>query len=121
MTRPAPATLAPDAIPGAAPADERPVPVACETMTDVRREIDRIDRAIVTLIAEREDYIRQAGHIKKAREAVRDEARIQDVLDKVTARARATGANPDLVTTVYRTMMEWCIAYEFTVFDAKDK
>nr|WP_279347195.1 chorismate mutase [Govania unica] len=88
-------------------------------MIDVRREIDRIDRAMVTLIAERENYIQQAGHIKQSRDTVRDEARIQDVLDKVTVTAQATGANPDLVTTVYRTMMEWCIAYEFTVFDAK--
>ncbi|MDA5193780.1 chorismate mutase [Govanella unica] len=97
----------------------RPQAVACETMIDVRREIDRIDRAMVTLIAERENYIQQAGHIKQSRDTVRDEARIQDVLDKVTVTAQATGANPDLVTTVYRTMMEWCIAYEFTVFDAK--
>lgn len=89
-------------------------------MAEVRREIDRLDRAIVTLIAEREAYIVQAGRIKETRQAVRDEARIRDVLDKVTARALETGANPDLVTTVYRTMMEWCIAYEFTVFDARD-
>lgn len=99
----------------------RPEPAVCETMTDVRREIDRIDREIVRLIAERENYIFQAGHIKQSRDAVRDEDRIQDVLDKVTATAKATGANPDLVTTVYRTMMEWCIAYEFTVYDVKDK
>ena len=52
-------------------------------MEEVREEIDRLDRAIVPLLVERVGYIEQAAHIKQARDAVRDEARIDDVLAKV--------------------------------------
>ena len=37
---------------------------SCESMSEVREEIDRVDRLIVDLLAERTDYIRQAGLIK---------------------------------------------------------
>ncbi len=94
-------------------------PVVCQTMVDVRREIDRVDREIVAILAERQNYIAQAGHIKGSRDAVRDEARIEDVVTKVRAEAICQGAHPDLAETMYRPMIDWCIAYEFTVFDAK--
>lgn len=89
----------------------------CTDMQDVRREIDRVDREIVRLMAERQNYIEQAGRIKQSRDTVRDEARVEDVVDKVKAAAQGEGANPDLVETVYRTMIEWCINYEFRVYD----
>ncbi|WP_293206888.1 chorismate mutase, partial [Parvibaculum sp.] len=47
-------------------------------MPEVRREIDRIDRQLVKLLAERQGYIEQAGAIKGERTAVRDNARIED-------------------------------------------
>lgn len=96
-----------------------PRAVACSSMAEVRREIDRVDRAIVTLLAERQAYIAQAGHIKGERSAVRDEARIEDVVAKVRAEAERRGAHPALVEELYRRLIEWSIAYEFTVFDGK--
>lgn len=64
--------------------------VACRTMTEVRREIDRIDRALVALLAERQKYVEQAGRIKADRAAVYDKARVEDVVRKVLAEADAT-------------------------------
>lgn len=89
----------------------------CETMAEVRTEIDRLDRAIVALLAERVDYIEQAARIKPRRDQVRDEDRIEDVLTKVRASAEKEGAPTELCETLYRTMVEWCIAHEFKVFD----
>lgn len=91
--------------------------VPCKDMGDVRREIDRVDRAIVKLIAERQNYIEQAGHIKQSRDTVRDNARVEDVVAKVRQECERQGANPDLLEELYRTMIEWCINYEFKVFD----
>lgn len=88
-------------------------------MSDVRREIDRLDRDIVSLLAERQNYIEQAAHIKQSRDTVRDDARVADVIAKVRASAARVGAHSDLAETVYRAMVEWCISYEFTVFDAR--
>ena len=65
--------------------------VKCNTMQEVREEIDRIDRDLVKLLAERQGYIEQAGVIKGERSAVRDEARIEDVVQKVLAQADKAG------------------------------
>ena len=67
----------------------------CQDMADIRREIDRLDRALVALLAERQTYIERAGHIKGSRDRVRDEARIEDVWRKPRNRAyRRTWPKP---------------------------
>ena len=89
----------------------------CQSMQDVRREIDRVDRALVRLLAQRLTYIERAGHIKKDRGTVRDEARIRDVLDKVKASCAAEGFPYTIAEPVWRQLMEGCIAHEFVVYD----
>ncbi len=91
----------------------------CKSMADIRREIDRMDRALVALVTQRLTYIERAAEIKTARSAVRDEARIADVVAKVRAAAEARGAPPDLFEAVWRTLMAHSIAHEFARFDAR--
>jgi isochorismate pyruvate lyase len=86
-------------------------------MADVRHEIDRLDRMLVELLAERQSFMDAAARIKPHRGAVRDEARIQDVMDKVHAHARLAGLSPAIAEPVWRTLMDRCIAYEFGSYD----
>jgi len=103
-------------------ADRNVVPAAqCASMPDVRREIDRIDRALVGLLAERLTYIERAGLIKPTRNTVRDVDRIRDVLDKVRAACVQHGFPYAIAEPVWRMLMEGCIAHEFTVFDARSE
>jgi len=90
----------------------------CADMTEVREEIDALDRAIVALLADRLHYIDEAARIKQSRDQVRDEARIKDVLSKVEAEARKLGAEPKVVLKAYRALVEASIAHEFFIFDA---
>ncbi|PWR25470.1 chorismate mutase [Zavarzinia aquatilis] len=87
-------------------------------MEEVRAEVDRLDREIVRLLAEREQRIADAGRIKESRDIVRDEARVEDVVTKVRALAQNHGASPDLIEAIYRDMMERFIAHEFVLWDA---
>ena len=43
-----------------------------ETMADVRHEVDRIDRILVSLLEERQSFMDAAARIKGARKAVLD-------------------------------------------------
>ena len=92
--------------------------VKCETMTDVRREIDRLDRELVTLLAERQSYIEQAGQIKATRDKVRDVPRIEDVVAKVLAAAKEAGLSPAMAEPVWRLLIEKSIEHEYVEFDA---
>jgi isochorismate pyruvate lyase len=49
---------------------------------------------------------------------VRDEARIEDVVAKVRAAAGQAGLSEAIAETVWRTLIERSIAYEFGVWDA---
>jgi isochorismate pyruvate lyase len=89
----------------------------CTNMADVRHEIDRLDQVLVALIAERQSFMDAAARIKGSRNLVRDQARIEDVMAKVSVTARATGLSLSIAEPVWRTMMERCIAYEMAAFD----
>jgi isochorismate pyruvate lyase len=91
----------------------------CRTMADVRAEIDRLDRALVKLLAERQTYIERAAQIKTDRNVVHDQARIDDVVAKVLVSAKREGLSADIAEPVWRTLVDRCIAHEFAMFDAK--
>ncbi|VAW01888.1 Isochorismate pyruvate-lyase [hydrothermal vent metagenome] len=89
----------------------------CNKMTEVRYEIDRLDRLLVKIIKERQGYMDAAARIKTDRNVVRDEARVEDVVRKVLAAAKAEGLSATIAEPVWRTMIEQCIAYEFQSWD----
>jgi len=89
-----------------------------ETMADVRYEIDRLDRALVKLLQERQSFMDAAARIKGHRAAVHDRDRIEDVVSKVLAEAERQGLSKAIAEPVWRTLIDRCIAYEFGSFDA---
>lgn len=98
--------------------DERPAPADCRTMAQVRQGVDALDRALVALLAERQRYMDAAARIKTDRAAVRDLARVEDVVAKVKAFAREAGLSEAIAEPVWRTLIDRCIAYEFDRWDA---
>jgi isochorismate pyruvate lyase len=91
----------------------------CRSMVDVRAEIDRLDRALVRLLAERQTYIERAAEIKTARNTVHDQARIDDVVAKVLRSAQREGLSEQIAEPVWRVLVDRCIAHEFAMFDQK--
>ena len=88
-------------------------PKDCADLGQVRVEIDRVDNALVELIAERFGYVERAWQIKLG---LKQEANVpwrnQQVIDKVRARAEARGLPPDLCEALWRQMIGWFIQYE---------
>ncbi len=88
-------------------------PAECADMSLVRNEIDRLDAALVELIAERFSYVERAWEIKLEENAAANVPwRNQQVIDKVRAHAEANGVSPDLVEALWRQMIGWFIQYE---------
>jgi isochorismate pyruvate lyase len=88
-------------------------------MTEVRAQIDALDREIVALLADRLHFIGEAARIKPHRTMVRDEARIEDVIAKIRAAATADGVDPDFIEPLYRDLVERSIAHELALFDQR--
>jgi isochorismate pyruvate lyase len=87
-------------------------PEDCADMEQVRAEIDRIDAALVDLIGARFTYVDRAWQLKRSPAEARVPWRIQQVIDKVRARAVERGLPPELAEALWRQMIGWFIQYE---------
>ena len=91
--------------------------IKCESLDEVRENIDRIDNEIIRLIAERGCFVRQAAAFKKDEDSVRDSGRVEAVIAKARDKAAKYGAEPDVVETVYRNMIAAFISMEMKEFN----
>jgi isochorismate pyruvate lyase len=84
----------------------------CANMEEVRAEIDRIDAALVDLIGERFTFVDRAWQLKQSPAEAWVPWRIQQVIDRVRARAAEKGIPPELAEALWRQMIGWFIQYE---------
>ncbi len=84
----------------------------CENMDQVRAEIDRIDDALLDLVAERFSFVDRAWQLKTNPKEATVPWRIRQVIDKVEARAKQRGLPPELAVALWRQMIGWFIQYE---------
>lgn len=84
----------------------------CQTKEDVRAEIDRIDVALVALLAERFGYVRRMAELKRSPADAYDEDRIEAVLTLVRREAEVRGLDVDLADGLWRKLIDWNVAFE---------
>ena len=84
----------------------------CTTLMQVRDNIDRIDHAIVALMAERGKYVAEAGRFKPDPAAVSAPARVDAIIAKVRADAETQGLDPTVAERTYRAMIAAFEDYE---------
>lgn len=82
------------------------------SLADIRNEIDRLDRQIIDLIAERQNWVVEAGKLKKDENAVRAPDRVEQVIDGVRRLAVEVGASPEVVERTYRALIAGFIEFE---------
>lgn len=86
----------------------------CESIDEVRSNIDRIDTLLVGLIAERSQYVKQAAKFKKNTTEVKAASRVEQIIKKVIAQANELHAPSSVVEAVYRTMINEFIHAELS-------
>ncbi len=84
----------------------------CDSMDEVRVEIDAIDQALVDLMAERFTLVDRAWQLKNSPSEAVVPWRIQQVIDRVRRRAEARSLPPELAEALWRQMIGWFIQYE---------
>ncbi|MGH6820169.1 MAG: chorismate mutase [Methylocella sp.] len=82
-------------------------------MSDIRREIDRIDGQLVKLLAERLALVENAIAVKR-RDGItaRVPERIDEVIANVRNLARIHKVDPAMAEAMWTEMVEWFVAYE---------
>ncbi len=86
------------------------------TMSDIRKEIDRIDESLIKLLAERQRCVEKAIQVKK-RDGLpaRDPARIAQVIDHVRVLAPRPQGRPRPGRAMWTEMVEWFVALRRTL------
>jgi isochorismate pyruvate lyase len=84
-----------------------------DRLSDLRRDIDKLDQALVDLLSHREKLVGEVLIYKKAHNLPgRIPARVDAVIDNAARRASDVGMNPDLARTVWTAMVEWFVRHE---------
>ena len=87
-------------------------PNECASMDEVRVEIDRLDEALVGLMATRWGYVDRAWQLKNSPAEATVPWRIQQVIDRVKTHAERQDLPPALVEALWRQLIGWGIQYE---------
>jgi isochorismate pyruvate lyase len=88
-------------------------PKTCQTMDEVRTEIDRVDRGLVDLLAERWTYVDRMWELKRSQAAAANVPwRNREVIEKVRARASSEGLPPEMAEALWRQIIGWGIQYQ---------
>ncbi len=88
----------------------------CNTLEELRVEIDKLDDKIVELIAERNSYIHQAVKFKQSVEEVKAEDRVAEVIQRVRHKALELGMSPNMITDLYTKMIDDMVESEIAEF-----
>lgn len=88
----------------------------CSNLEELRAEIDKVDDRIVDLIAERNRYIHQASKFKKSVDEIKADERIEAVINRVRHRALTEGLSPNMMTEIYRMMIDEMVEAEIAEF-----
>lgn len=95
------------------------LPADCESKEDVRAEIDRIDQALLVLLAERHRYVTRMAEIKTDPHEAFDYARIEAVIGKVRTRSADLDLDEDQAELLWRTLIDWNVNYEKGIIAAR--
>lgn len=87
-------------------------PDACLTKQDIRTEIDRLDGELVRLFAERQSYVRRMAELKHHPDEAFDGTRIESMIAAIRDQAGDLALDPDQAELVWRTLIDWNIAFE---------
>lgn len=88
----------------------------CTSLQEVRHYIDELDNQIVELIAARNQYVKQAAKFKHSIEEIKAAERMDAVIDRVRLRALEFGVSPNLLSTLYKIMIDEMVEAEIAEF-----
>ena len=92
----------------------------CNTLEEVRSEIDILDEKIVELISQRSHYIRQAASFKNSVDEVKAEDRIDDIMQRLRHKAIELEVSPNMITDLYKIMIDEMVETEIAELRNKD-
>lgn len=87
-------------------------PEKCESLTEIRTQMDLIDQEIIRLIAQRVFYVKSAARFKTSATDVAAPDRVQAVLHTRREWAEQAGLDGSVIEELYRNLVTYSIREE---------
>ncbi len=94
-------------------------PGTFDSLEEIRVAIDQIDAEIVKLIGQRAACVHEVVRFKSGPDDAHRPDRVEAVIGKVRAHAADSGADPDMVESLYRAMIAWFTESEIQALQAE--
>ena len=88
----------------------------CNSLVEVRQEIDKIDSQLVDLISERSHLVRQAASFKNSIDEVKADDRLDFIIQKVRHKAIELGVSPNMISELFTIMINDMVELEIAEF-----
>jgi len=88
----------------------------CNSLQEVRTEVDIIDTQLVELISQRSRLIRQAAAFKESVQEVKAQDRIDDIMQRVRSKAIELNINPNMISELFTIMINEMVETEISEF-----
>ncbi len=92
----------------------------CNSLEEVRTEIDILDDKLVELISQRSHLIRQAAAFKNSVDEVKAEDRIEFIKQKVRHKAIELDVSPNMISELFTIMIDEMVETEIAEFRNTD-
>tara|TARA_B100000700_G_scaffold259938_1_gene295097 strand:- start:6465 stop:6746 length:282 start_codon:yes stop_codon:yes gene_type:complete len=90
-----------------------------KNMEELRKELDLLDNELIKLISKRFKFIEQAAIIKDDISKIRDNERIESIIERLRNLAEINEVSPDIVEKLWRYIIELSIDLEKEIFSKK--
>jgi len=94
-------------------------PENCVTKQDIRTAIDKLDEDLIRLFARRQGYVRRMAEIKQHPDEAFDAERIEAMIAAIKRRADELGLEANQAELVWRTLIDWNVAWEKSAIAAR--
>ena len=89
----------------------------CNSLKEVRKNIDKIDQKLVPLIGEREFYVKESLKFKPKKKDIIDKKRIIEVLKKIKVLSKKLNVNPKTTEAFWKFMIKVFVEVEYKLFN----
>ena len=80
--------------------------IACQSLAEIRQNIDRLDDLIAPLLSQRLYFVKQAANFKPSVAGVVVPSRVEEIIARVRTVAASMDSSPDTLERVYRSLID---------------
>lgn len=91
----------------------------CNSLEEIRTEIDKIDKHIISLFSERHKYVEAIVRFKNDKNAIIAHKRKEQVISQRRKWAKENGLNADTFEKIYKLLIESNIQHEMKLLKLK--